>query len=65
MVPRRATLEPAPRTRAKATLPKLPSPMSLMISKRSSRAVHAPRFCEERPLWLTSCATVILKDRGA
>lgn len=30
-------LEPAVRTRATATLPKLPSPISLMTSNRSSR----------------------------
>ena len=37
IVPLRAMLEPAVRTRATATLPKLPSPISLMTSNRSSR----------------------------
>jgi len=37
-VPLRATLDPALRTRAKTTLPKLPSPMSFRTSKRSSKA---------------------------
>jgi hypothetical protein len=37
-VPRRATLDPALRTRARTTLPKLPSPISFKISNRSSKA---------------------------
>lgn len=37
-VPRLATLDPAARTRARTTLPKLPSPISLSTSKRSSNA---------------------------
>lgn len=37
IVPLLATLEPAVRTRATATLPKLPSPTSLMTSNLSSR----------------------------
>ena len=38
MVPRLATLAPLPRTRARATLPKLPSPISLITSNLSSNA---------------------------
>ena len=59
-LPRRATLAPAVRTRAKTTLPKLPSPMSLMISNLSSRLM-----ADVAPLDELRCeksnATVILK----
>lgn len=37
IVPLRAMLDPAVRTRATATLPKLPSPISFMTSNLSSR----------------------------
>jgi len=40
-VPRRATFAPFALTRARETLPKLPSPISLMTSNRSSNAVKA------------------------
>lgn len=41
IVPRRATFDPLPLTRARATLPKLPSPISLITSNRSSKAILA------------------------
>ena len=52
---RRATLAPFARTLAKATLPKLPSPISLITSNRSSRAVKA----YEVGLWLKSVTTIL------
>src|SRR5580704_970605 len=56
IVPRLATLDPADLTRARTTFPKLPSPISLITSKRPSRGAYAA----ERPIWPFSTATVIL-----
>lgn len=47
IVPRRAMWAPAVRTRANATLPKLPSPMSLIISNLSSRQVEDIGPCDD------------------
>ena len=45
MVPRRATFEPAVRTLARATLPKLPSPTSLRTWNRSSSEAISLIIC--------------------
>lgn len=53
---RRATLEPFARTLARATLPKLPSPISFITSNRSSKAVKA----YELGLWPKSVTAILL-----
>lgn len=60
-VPRRATLAPALRTRAKTTLPKLPSPISLSTSNLSSSAIPLMTWVDPRRV--KSCATVMLPKR--
>ena len=64
-VPRRATLEPAERTRARTTLPKLPSPISFRISKRSSNAEPVElRGVVIDPRWVMSYGTVMIVDEA-
>lgn len=53
MVPRRATFEPAVRTLARATLPKLPSPTSLRTWNRSSSEAISIVICSS--FFLCSC----------
>jgi hypothetical protein len=56
MVFRRATFEPLARTLARETLPKLPSPISLITSNRSSKAAMAYEVgllpCSVTAIWL-------------
>ena len=60
-VPLLATFEPAERTRASTTLPKLPSPMSFKTSNRSSRdAVPEVGVGVEDRRWSKSWATVMI-----
>jgi len=62
-VPLLATLEPAERTRASTTLPKLPSPMSFKTSKRSSSdAVPVVGVGVEDLRCIKSWATVMIVD---
>lgn len=57
-VPRRATLAPAVRTLARATLPKLPSPISFNTSNLSPRAI--PCWPCDDPLRVESSATAMV-----
>ena len=59
-VPRRATFEPAARTRASTTLPKLPSPMSFNTSNLSSNACPGDPIGVDNPRWVKSYATVMV-----
>ena len=59
-VPLRATVAPAVLTRASTTLPKLPSPISLITSNRSSRATGAWEEARDEALCVRSLATVIV-----
>jgi hypothetical protein len=62
IVPLRAMWAPAVRTRATATLPKLPSPISLITSKRSSKV--AIEVCDLGASYVTVIVSLSLFRSG-